>query len=334
LQTITVTATSAADATKSAGVLVTLMPPAAPTLPSTIRVDAGGAAYTDPSGQVWSADNGFDSGSSYRSNNAIAGTTTPALYQTEHWNNRMFQYQTNIPNGTYTVNLKFAEIYFTQAGQRVFNVSINGQPVLQNFDIVAQAGAGNKAIDKSFTVTVSAGVIAIQFIPVVENPKINAIEIMPAGGTVPPASGTVVRVNSGGGAYTDSTGTNWSADLGFTGGSTYSTTHAIAGTATPALYQTERYNSATLQYAFTVTNGSYTVKLHFAEIYNTAAGQRVFNVVVNGQTVLSNFDVFAAAGGQYIAVDKAIPVNVTNGSVTIQFVPVVSNPKISAIEIF
>jgi hypothetical protein len=76
------------------------------------------------------------------------------------------------------------------------------------------------------------------------------------------------------------------------------------------------------------------VKLHFAEIYNTGAGQRVFNVVVNGQTVLSNFDVFAAAGGQYIAVDKAIPVNVTTGSVTIQFVPVVSNPKINAIEIF
>ena len=62
-------------------------------------------------------------------------------------------------------------------------------------------------------------------------------------------------------------------------------------------------------------------------------GQRVFNIVINGQTVLSNFDVVAQAGGAYVALDRQFTVNVANGTITIQFIPVVQNPKISAIEI-
>jgi len=45
-----------------------------------------------------------------------------------------------VPNGFYTVKLKFAEIFFTAAGQRKFNVTINGVPALTNFDIAQQVG--------------------------------------------------------------------------------------------------------------------------------------------------------------------------------------------------
>jgi len=41
---------------------------------------------------------------------------------------------------------KFAEIYWTKTGQRIFNVSINGAQVLTNFDIVAAAGTGHDSI--------------------------------------------------------------------------------------------------------------------------------------------------------------------------------------------
>jgi hypothetical protein len=47
--------------------------------------------------------------------------------------------------------------------------------------------------------------------------------------------------------------------------------------------------------------GTYTVVLHFAELYFTSAGQRVFSVLANGQAVLSDFDIFAAAGAPSIA---------------------------------
>jgi hypothetical protein len=82
-----------------------------------------------------------------------------------------------VPNGTYTVRLKFAEIFFTQAGQRVFHVDINNLRRLTNFDVVQAAGGAFRALDQTFSVTVTNGQIAIDLIPVVSAPKVNAIEI-------------------------------------------------------------------------------------------------------------------------------------------------------------
>jgi hypothetical protein len=376
-----------------------------------IRVNAGGAAYTDGAGQVWGADRGYSGGATYQTGTAIAGTTAQPLYQTERWDSAPITYQFAVPNGSYTVTLKFAELYYTQSGQRVFNIALNGQTVQSNFDIVAKAGGPLKAIDQAFTVAVSNGSISIQLAPVISNPKIGAIEIVqaptvsvattpasvqlsagqsqtftatvsgtsntavtwsvtgpgtvsaagvytaPAGVTssqtatvkaVSVADGSkyansavtfkaattpAIRINAGGAAFTDTTGVAWSADSGFNGGGTYSAATAIAGTTAQALYQSERWSAAPLQYQFAVTNGAYTVKLKFAEIYFTTAGQRVFNVLINGQTVLSNFDIFAQAGAN-TAIDKQFAVNVTNGSVVIQLISLVSNAKISGLEIY
>jgi Malectin domain/Glycosyl hydrolases family 18/Putative Ig domain len=295
-----------------------------------ILVNSGGPSYTDPQGQVWSADTGAIGGFTYSTTNSVSNTNTPSLYQTERFG--AFQYQFPVPNGTYTTTLKFAEIFFTSRGQRVFNVSINGQTVLSNFDIFAQAGRANKAIDKSFTVTVSGGQIQIQFSNVVNNAKIDAIQIVavsPGGGTG--GGFTPIRVNGGGPAYTDSLGNSWSADTSWSGGIAWTNSIPIANTSDPTLYQSERLGN--FQYQFPVPNGTYTVTLKFAEIYWTAPGQRVFNVIINGQTVLSNFDIVAQAGTGKTAVDRAFSVFVTGGQITIQFTTVVDNAKISAIQI-
>ena len=54
--------------------------------------------------------------------------------------------------------------YVTAAGQRQFNVSINGTQVLTNFDIFATAGGKDKAIQETFTATANAsGQIAVAF---------------------------------------------------------------------------------------------------------------------------------------------------------------------------
>jgi hypothetical protein len=127
-----------------------------------IRVNAGGPAYTDPAGNVWQADPGFSGvGGSWSPGNVpIANTTTPTLYQSEAWGN--IQYQFAVANGTYNVTLKFAELEVTQPGQRMFNVYLNGQQVLQNFDVVAAAGAWQTAVDKEFPVNVTNGAIQIR----------------------------------------------------------------------------------------------------------------------------------------------------------------------------
>ena len=143
---------------------------------------------------------------------------------------------------------------------------------------------------------------------------------------------TPIRVNAGGPSYLDSGGQTWSADTGFTGGSTFSTTNTISNTNDPALYQTERWGPTV--YNFTVPNGSHNVVLKFAEIYWTAVGQREFNVAINGTAVLTNFDIVAAAGGSFKAIDKTFAVTVTNGTIAIQFsTGAVDNAKVSAIQV-
>jgi hypothetical protein len=292
-----------------------------------IRVRAGGGAYTDGAGHVWAADTGYVNGSTYSTSVPIANTTTPALYQAERWNSGTLQYRFAVPNGNYNVNLKFAEIYFNTAGQRVFNITLNGQLTQPNFDPFTAAGGAYRPVDRAYPVSVTNGQIAIDLVPVISNPKISAIEITPASSFIP------LRVNAGGSDYTDSTGLRWSADTAYTNGMTYTTGLPITDTTTPVLYQSERWNSTTLQYRFTVPNGNYTVRLKFAEIYYSAPGMRIFNIILNGQTVDTHFDPLAAAGGQLRAIDRTYPVNVTNGQIAIDLLPVVSNPKISAIEI-
>jgi hypothetical protein len=416
-QTVTLTATSVADSTKSGSAQITLSPT---TAFSPIRVNAGGASFTDSAtGNIWSADTGFNAGNIFTTGSAITDTAHPSqapLYQTHRFGN--FQYQFPVPSGTYTVNLKFAEDYWTSTGQRVFNVAINGATVLSNFDIVAAAGGPLIAVDRSFTVT-AASSITIQFTTLVDNAAINAIEIVsgtapvavsvspsaanmtasqtktftatvsntsntavswalsPAGvGTLstngntttytapssitatqtvtltatsaadstksgsaqitlsPTGAFSPIRVDSGGNSFTDpANGNVWSADNGYTGGDIYSTASSVTDTANPSqapLYQTERFGN--FSYTFNVPSGSYTVTLKFAELYWTATGQRIFNVAINGTTVMSNFDIVAAAGGPLIAIDKSFTISATN-TITIQFTTVKDNAKIDAIQI-
>ncbi len=298
-------------------------------------MNAGGTAYTDTSGNVWSADLDFSGGGTSSTTAAIAGTNAPALYQSCRFGN--FSYSFSVPNGSYTVTLKFAELYFTQAGSRIFNVNINGTPVLTGFDIVAQAGGPLTAVDEPFPVVVTNGQINIQFVTgAADRPLVNAIQILsgntPAPASPPPSGGTSsVMVDAGGGPYTDPSGNTWSADFGYSGGSTSSTTAAIGGTNSPTLYQSCRFGS--FSYNFSVANGSYAVTLKFAEIYFRRAGSRVFNVAINGATVLSNFDI-AAEAGALTALDKTFPVTVTNGQVAIQFIQGSADlPIVSAISV-
>ena len=145
---------------------------------SPVRVKAGGAQYTDVNGSVWSADFGYNGGTAASTSTIVSGTTDPLLYKTYRWEPVTLQYQLSMPNGTHTVNLYFAETAFSSKGARIFNIVINGQTVRSNLDIFATVGA-NKALILTFPVTVTNGQVLIQLGAVVQNPKINAIEILP-----------------------------------------------------------------------------------------------------------------------------------------------------------
>jgi hypothetical protein len=142
-----------------------------------MRVNAGGGTTTDGAGNAWTADTGFLNGYQYTTWQSITNTTDQALYQSARWNAGTLSASYAVPNGTYAVVLKFAENYLSSAGQRIFNIRINGNIVQTNFDIAQQAGGAFRAVDMTYTVTTSTGKIDIDLIPVLSNPSINGIQI-------------------------------------------------------------------------------------------------------------------------------------------------------------
>ncbi|WP_243373430.1 malectin domain-containing carbohydrate-binding protein [Geotalea sp. SG265] len=287
------------------------------TAATSFAVDCGGAAYTDAAGTIYGTDKAFSGGSTGKTTAAIAGTTDDLLYQSERWGN--FSYSIPVANGSYTLTLKFAEIYFSSAGQRVFSVTVNGQTVISNLDIYAKVGK-NTAYDVVIPVNVTNGAINIGFTSTKDYGKISAIRIVP--------SALLFATNSGGAQFTDSTGNPYQADGNFKGGYAAKTTAAIAGTTDDTLYQSERWGN--FSYTIPAANGNYLVTLKFAEIYFSAAGQRVFNVAINGQTMISNLDIYAKVG-KNTAYDVSVPVVVTNGAITITFTSTKDYGKVSAI---
>ena len=160
------------------------------------RVNAGGPAVSgSPS---WSADTD-SSPSPFVNASAAAAFTysttanidvshasipagTPAsLFQNERadWvdaSSTNMQWSFPVTAGTYDVRLYFAEIFFFNPNSRVFDVSIEGNVVLNDYDIVADVGAF-KGVVRTFRVTADS-TLNIDFKPVIENPKVNAIEIL------------------------------------------------------------------------------------------------------------------------------------------------------------
>ena len=316
---------------------VTATPPPPPgttaAVQSLLRIDAGGPVYTDTQGLAWQADSKFSSGLTWHTSNAIAGTSDPALYQTCRYG--QFSYHLPMANGVYTVTLKFAEVSLTKIGQRVFNVFLNGTPVLANFDVLAAAGAPLKVVDRSFLVNVVTGTIDLAFLNGTANsPLVNAIEVTTGSGEGTPANAAAaIYLNAGGAASVDGAGVVWNADSSYTGGSPWSTVQKIAETETVPIYQTVRYGNS-FSYQFAPVAGRYTVTLKFAEVSMSSAGQRVFNVAINGVPVLSNFDVLAAAGGPLIAIDRSFAVTTAGEPITIAFQKGPANsPMVSAIAI-
>lgn len=78
--------------------------------------------------------------------------------------------------GEVEVRLYFAEIYFTEPGQRVFDVQIEDSLKLKDYDIVQDVGPDTGTV-KTFR-AISDGQLDINFIRITQNPKISGIEII------------------------------------------------------------------------------------------------------------------------------------------------------------
>ena len=106
-------------------------------------------------------------------------------------------------------------------------------------------------------------------------------------------------------------------------------TDPVAGTDTPAVYQSVRYGVD--GYQLKVPAGVYTVTLQFNEPFYAGAGKRVFGVQLQGRTVIDSLDIFARVGKDYV-LDETFPgVRVTNGLLKVSFMRRTEFPAIAGI---
>jgi hypothetical protein len=144
----------------------------------TVQINSGGPAVSP-----YVADIDFAGGSTINHANTIdlSGVTNPApaaVYQTARIGNFTYTIPGFTAGSSHTVRLHFCETYFTTAGSRTFNVSINGTQVLTNYDVFASAGAKDKAVVQQFTQNANAsGQYVIQFTNVVNNSLVSGIEV-------------------------------------------------------------------------------------------------------------------------------------------------------------
>ena len=153
--------------------------PAGMTLP--LRIKAGTTeSVKDADGNTWLPEQGFADGDTVdRPDLQIENTKSPALYRSEHYS--MSKFSVKVPNGKYTVKLHFCETFegIEGPGQRVFSFNVMGHE-FKDFDVWVKAGGPRKAYVETVGVDVTSGQLDITFTSNVENPQINAIEIIPA----------------------------------------------------------------------------------------------------------------------------------------------------------
>ena len=148
----------------------------------TIRVNCGGAAYTDAKAQVWQADTGYNSGTVVSNTANIAGTANqPLFHSTRYGSNGKTPliYTFPVSAGSYHVNLYFAETSTKSQSKsaRVFDVKVEGSYIARNLDVFATVGA-NTALEKSSDAVVTDGNLTIELDGVSGMPEISAIEII------------------------------------------------------------------------------------------------------------------------------------------------------------
>lgn len=160
-----------------------------------IRINSGGEAVT--LGPVTFIDGDNDdfgnSGLSYTTfdgEGSILNTTADKVYETERHAPDLEYTIPVIDNECYTIHLHFAEIYWDVSdgdggggGSRIFDVSINGVTVLNDYDIIATEGASLTAAIYSYDLCQPLGStsITLRFTGSEDDGKISAIEIVPLG---------------------------------------------------------------------------------------------------------------------------------------------------------
>lgn len=247
--------------------VVTITPP--DTIINThLRINAGGNTEIVEE-NVWEADQYFEGGTSYAHAESIQRGENN-VHGTERFGD--FSYHIPVPRGSYTVRLYFKELYWTAAGQRVFNIDVESkQQRITNLDIIKKAGGAEKLFVQEFRdVNVNDSTLDIGFTSVTNNAQVAAIEIV----TTPivaarriPGDSTNLRVSGAGSfrIYPNPVNTGSITMMlpsGYKGGKLELTIYSTNGSLVYRIPQlTNAARQATVSLPAGISKGTYVVKL-------------------------------------------------------------------------
>jgi hypothetical protein len=310
-----------------------------------IRILAGSTLtqYVDYLGHVWQGDRFFSGGTAVHFPNLwIAITQDAEIYRSAREGD--FSYDIPLKPGTYELRLHFSENTYgpdTPEGggesSRLITVAASGKKLLDQFDILADAGGGKTADIKVFqNITPVNGALHLAFSAVKVKGIVSGIEIIPTSAGRPSPIRITTRIT----AHFSKDQKLWEVDRYFRGGRPVQRNIAIQNTDDPELFQTERFGN--FSYVIPVSPGKYSLSVYFVEsgpARASSSGQepdkRLFNVFCNGETLLKNFDVAKEAGGENRALIKHFSGLQPNAQdkIILNFVPVSRYATVSAIEV-
>jgi Malectin domain len=300
------------------------------------------SAIRDHEGNLWAADTFFSGGSAASiGEQTIFRTRDSFLFHAARTGE--FSYKIPLKPGVYEMRLYFADQSYSPGialdggeNTRVFNVILNGEVLLRDFDIMADAGPYTADV-RAFKDVHPAGDGYLHLTVIKSNgtPLLNAIEIAPG----IPHRLRPIRIVTQESTLTDRAGVIWSRDNYFLNGRTIARTGAVSGNDDPEIYARERYGN--FSYAIPVSEGRYRVTLHFAETYwgptapgGGGIGTRIFDVYCNGRILLQDFDMLKEAPPrtEIVKTFKDLQPN-AQGKLLLSFVPVKNYANVSGIEV-
>ena len=155
---------------------IELIPLRTPTDPAPVYANAGGLTYTDSLNRHFDS-LGFSGGTVGQAPVALSNTPDAPLFDT-YRSGSNFTFTRAMAPGNYELWLGFLEPTLTQPGQRVFDVSANGQTLLDHFDIIQDAGTNQPDV-KAFAVSLGKGPFDLTFRGDVGNAIVSSIVLIP-----------------------------------------------------------------------------------------------------------------------------------------------------------
>jgi hypothetical protein len=325
--------------------------PAMETDGGSIRILCGNleVSYMDHEGHYWQKDRFFSGGTPVQQQfSYLQGTNDPSIYK--HARTGPSQYNIPAPNRPYELHLYFSEVYFGPATDpvkmdtsRLFDVRLNHKVLFDQLDILSSAGGDHRALVRVVRDVYpdTDGMIHLDFAHRVDQPLINAIELIPEDNRIPKPIRIVTQPNS----ITDDNGVYWGMDNYYLGGTSFDRHNFPDKTVQSHLYDGERYGH--FAYQIPVAPGCYSLKLHFIErhfgqkldspfedLTHNLDG-RLFDILANDRVLKTNVNIVRAAGGPnkpFALEFHNIPSNLY-GQILLQFDPTRGYAFVNAIEV-